>query len=845
MLTRSLLKTGLRDLVRRPLQTGLMILGVALGVAVVIAIDLANSSAGRAFTLSTEAVTGRATHQIIGGPQGLPEALYRQVRVDWGFRMSAPVVEGVAIAPDLDGQPLRLLGLDAIADAPFRSYLSGKSSAPISSARFYSERGAVLIGVGLAEQYRLALNDTLRLQINDHYETVKVIGILTPADESNRRALDGLLIMDVGNAQALLGQAGRLTRIDLIVDEAGAARLRGLLPSGAELAAASGQSDAAAQLASAFQLNLSALSLLALIVGMFLIYNTMMFSVVQRRPVFGIMRSLGVTGAQLLALILFEAALTSLAGALLGLGLGWVLGQGAVRLVTQTINDLYYALSVRDAPLTLLSTCKGLLLGVGAGLVSAAAPAMEAAGVEPINALRVSTFEEGLRKWLPWIGLGGLLLGLAGWAALLLSGTSLFGSFSGLFAIVIGLAMTAPMVTIVFMRVAAPLPLGLLNRLAARTVVKAISRTSVAIASLMVAVSVTIGVSLMIESFRSTVVNWLDLTLVADIYVSAPSAGGIQNAALVAADLPHRLAGVEGVAAVDTVRSVTVGSPSGPVHMVAVDSSRRRSAALYRFAEGDPQMIWDRMNQEAVVIVSEPFAYRHGLPMSGQGQVTLDTDRGPQSFSVIGVYYDYASDQGTVMISRKLYEQWWVDRSLTGVSVYAAPGVSVTTLADTLRARLAGTALQVQANRALRDQALTIFDRTFAITNALRLLAVVVAFIGVLSSLMALQIERTRELATMQAIGLTHSQLWRLTLLETGYMGLTAGLMSLPVGLILSLVLVYVINLRSFGWSIALQLNPWVFVQALAVSVIAALLAGLYPVRRLQRLPVAVGLRSE
>jgi putative ABC transport system permease protein len=844
MLTSTLLKTGLRDLIRRPLQTGLMILGVALGVAAVIAIDLANTSAGRAFELSTEAVTGKATHQIVGGENGLPDELYRQVRVDWGYRLSAPVVEAVAIAPDLDAQPLRILGLDAIADAPFRTYLGGQTSAPISSARFYTEPKTVLIGVGLAERYGLKLNDTIRLQINDGFENVTVIGILTPNDESNRRALDGLLIMDIGNAQKLLGLGDKITRIDLIADDASVERLQTLLQDKAQVVPATQQADTVAQLTSAFQLNLTALSLLALIVGMFLIYNTMMFSVVQRRPVFGIMRSLGVTGGQLFALILFEAALTSTIGAMLGLALGWVLGQGAVRLVTQTINDLYYALSVRDAPLTLATTLKGLALGIGAGLASAAAPAGEAANVEPINAMRASTFEESLRRWLPWVGAGGLLLALIGWAGLAFGGNSLLISFASLFAIVIGLAMTVPVLTILFMRVATQIPIGILNRLAARTVVKAISRTSVAIAALMVAVSVTIGVSLMIDSFRSTVVNWLDLTLVADIYISAPSAGGVRNSAVVAVDLPQRVAAIAGVADVETVRGVNVDSESGSVHLVVADTVRRRSADLYRFAEGDPQAIWTRMNSENVVIVSEPFANRFNLPVEGESEIKLRTDKGEQTFRVIGVFYDYASDQGTVMMGRQVYERWWTDRSYTGVSVYAAPGVDVNDLADAIRTELSGTALQVQVNRALRDQAITIFDRTFAITNALRLLAVIVAFIGVLSALMALQIERTRELSTMQAIGLTQRQLWRLTFLETGYMGATAGLLSLPVGFVLALVLIYVINLRSFGWTIQLTIDPAVFAQAMLVSITAALLAAVYPVLRWQRIPVAAGLRE-
>ncbi len=844
LLTPTLLKTGFRDFARRPWQTGLMILGVTLGVAVVIAIDLANTSARRAFDLSTTAVIGRATHQILGGPTGIPDDLYRQVRVDWGYRASAPVVEGVGLALDLDKQPLRILGIDPVAEAPFRNYLGGSPASAVSLARFYTEPEAVLVGAGLAEHYGLKIDDSIRLQINDHVETLTIVGLLTPQGESNRRALDGLVLMDVGAAQEVLGQVGRLTRIDLILTDA--KDLAARLPEGAHLAPASEQSNTVAQLTSAFQLNLTALSLLALVVGMFLIYNTIMFSVVQRRAVLGTLRSLGVTGGQIFALILLEAAVVAALGAGLGVGLGWLLGQGAVQLVTQTINDLYYVVSVRDAPLTVLTMLKGVGLGIGASVLAAAIPALEAANVPPITAMQRSSLEDRVRAWLPWIALSGAVLIVIGALALWLITRSLAASFGGLFAIVIGLALIVPGATIALMGAASPVlkrTIGVLGGIAARTVVKAISRTSVAIAALMVAVSVTIGVSVMIASFRATVVNWLDLTLLADIYISAPTVGGSQTSVTLSPDLPDRVAHVPGVRTVETIRRATVDSSEGEISLLIADTQLRRSSQLYRFARGNPDEIWAQM-QTGAVIVTEPFAYHHNLPPEG-GRVTLRTDHGEQAFPVVGIYYDYSSDQGTVLMSKNIYQQYWDDRGLSGVAAYVAPGQDVNAVADALRAELSGTALQVQVNSALRQQALVVFDRTFAITNALRILAVVVAFIGVLSALMALQLERARELATLQALGLTAGQLWRLTFLETGLMGATAGLLSLPTGFVLALVLVYVINLRSFGWTIQMQPEPWVYAQAMAVSILAAMLAAIYPMRRLMQSSVAAALRQE
>ncbi|MCC7359831.1 MAG: ABC transporter permease [Anaerolineales bacterium] len=845
----SLLLTSLRDLRRRPLQTALMILGIALGVAVVIAIDLANTSARRAFELSTATVVGRATHQIVGGPSGVPADFYRKLRAEWGYRLSAPVVEGVAEAVDLDQQPLRILGVDPLAEAPFRSYLSNAGGQVIALDQLFLKPGAVLAGAGLAQQYGLQVGSVITLLVNDHLAPVTLVGVLEPQEASNRRALDGLLLADIATGQELFdrAQGDTLSRIDLILTEAEAEALAAKLPAGLRLAAASEQSATVAQLTAAFQLNLTALSLLALVVGMFLIYNTVMFSVVQRRAVLGTLRALGVTGEQLCALILLETAGVAVVGALLGLGLGWLLGQGAVRLVTQTINDLYYVIAVRDAPLTLWGAVKGVGLGLGAGLLAAVPPALEAASVEPITVMRRSSLEERVRGWLPRLGAAGLALGGMGAAALLLIQRSLVASFAGLFAIVIGLALVVPVATQALMAAAGPLLrrlTGVLGGMAARTVTQSISRTSVAIAALMVAVSVTIGVSVMIASFRSTVANWLNLTLVADIYITSPTPGGARAGTTIDPGTPALVAAVSGVAAVDSIRTVTVDSEFGPITLSAADTQRRRSAALYRFANGaSAEAVWAQL-QDGAVIASEPFAYRHNLPTSG-GSVTLRTDHGEHTFPVAAIYYDYASDQGTLLMPREVYARYWNDRQLTGVAVYVAAGADPAAVAEALRTALRGTALQVQVNRALRDEALVVFDRTFAITNALRILAVVVAFIGVLSALMALQIERSRELATLQALGLTTGQLWRLTLTETGLMGATAGLLSLPTGLVLALVLVYVINLRSFGWTIQLTLDPWVFAQALAVSILAAVLAAVYPMRRLLALPVAAALRRE
>ena len=858
----SLTRIAYRFLFRHPWQTVLMVLGITLGVAVVVAVDLANASASRAFDLSAESVTGRATHQISGGPEGLDERLYTNLRRQGLVQAAAPVLTGYVSSPQLGSRTLQLLGIDPFADAPFRDYLgpSGSSSKRLAGlTAFLTRPGALLISSDLAQSY--GLKDCpagseipacqISLEVNGKTSEAFIAGLLQPADSLSRRALDGLVIADIATAQELTGRLGKLDRIDLILpsEQAAAlsARLQAALPAGVRLQTVEARSGTVAHMTSAFRVNLTALSLLALVVGMFLIYNTMTFSVVQRRPLFGTLRCLGVTRQEVFGMVMGEALLVGILGAGLGIGLGALMGLGAVRMVTQTINDLFFVVTVRGVQIPASSLVKGAVLGVAATLLTAAPPAWEAATVPPRLALSRSGLESKARLAVTVAAGVGLALIALGVGVLLAPTRSLVVSFGGTFAEVVGFAMLAPLVTRLLMRAVLPVLgriWGSLGRMAPRDVVNSLSRTSIAIAALMVAVSVTIGVSLMVGSFRHTVVTWLEQTLQGDVYISVPSLTATIPSAPINPAVVESARTWPGVARVDVLRSVEVDAPQGPIHVAATDNFSVGSERIYLALDGPSETVWSRMQQGAV-LVSEPLANRLGLPRQG-GVVTLNTDQGPQEFPVIGIYYDYASTQGTVLMNLDTYRSLWQDSSITAVDLRLSTGADPDQVASGLQASLAPVqSLLVRPNRALRQDVLVVFDRTFAITGALQLLATIVAFIGVLSALLSLELERQRELGILRAVGLSVRQLWGLIMLETGLMGAVAGLLAMPTGYVLALILVYIINRRSFGWTLQMQVLPGPFVQALAVAVIAALLAGIYPAWRMSRKTEADAMRFE
>ncbi|MCI0399302.1 MAG: ABC transporter permease [Chloroflexi bacterium] len=845
-------RTAWRRIVRRPFQYVLLVLGVALGVAMMVSIDLANGSASRAFALSTDAVAGRTTHRIVGGPGGLDEAVYHRLRTEVGYTPAAPVVEGYLLARELGNQPLRLVGVDPFAEPPFRTYFGGQEAGPADGLGLFLARpNTVFLSADLAGRYGLGLGDTITLSRAGQRTTVQVVGLLQPADEASRRALDSLVFGDVATAQEILGMAGRLSHVDLIAaDEAALAPLAGILPPGARLEPAAARSNALQQMTAAFTLNLTALSLLALVVGMFLIYNTVTFSVVQRRQLFGILRCLGVTGGQLFGLILGEAAALGLVGALLGLALGVVLGRGMVRLVTQTINDFYFVVNVQSVTVPPGTLVKGLVIGLAAALLASAVPAWEAMSTAPQSSLRRSTLESKAQRAMPWFALIFAVLAAAGLFFLWLPGVSLVFAFVGLLAVLIACAFLTPGLTVGLMGLLTPPAgrlFGPLGRMALRDIVRSLSRTSVAIAALMVAVAVIVGVSIMIGSFRQTVAQWLNNTLQADVYLSPPALTASRIEGNLAPDVVAAAANWPGVAQAVAARHVNVLAPDlgRPVEVVAVSGDVSNGNRNYAWVDGRRDELWQRFSNGEGIFVSEPLVIRDGLGLPPP-PLRLMTEAGPRSFPVLAVFYDYSSDQGSILIDDTLFAKWWGEAPVTTMGLFLAPGQDVDQVAAGLQAHFGGREdVVIRSNQAVRGNALDIFDRTFAITAALQLLAIVVAFIGVLSALMSLQLERTRELGVLRATGLTRQQLWQLTLLETGLMGGTAGLLAMPVGWVLAWILIYIINRRSFGWTLQMDLDPVYFLQALAVALAAALLAGVYPALRLGNMVVAAAIRDE
>jgi putative ABC transport system permease protein len=841
-LTPSLLAASRRYLTRHRWQTWLSIIGIALGVAVVIAVDLANESARRGFRLSVEQVTGPATHQIEAAGGEIADGLYARLRIEHRLRRAVPVID----APiRIDGRSLTLLGMDLIAAAPMRTGVASAADAdPAALIRLLAEPDTLALSAADARKLGVAVGDAVAVEIGGEQRAMTVAAVLP---EAAGQGLAGLVIADIATAQEALGRVGSIERIDLILDAEQAAALADALPTGLRLVEAAQRGNALEQMTRAFHTNLTAMSLLAMLVGGFIVYNTMTFAVLQRRPLLGTLRMLGVTRGQMFLLVLTEALVLALIGALLGILVGIAVGAGLVQLVTRTINDIYFQLNVRSLHLDPLSLLKGAGLGLGVTLIAALGPALEAARSQPRDVLRRTLVERRGQRLLPWLAGAGVLIALLGVLLVQLSARSMTIGFVALFLVIVGASLTMPLVVRLFALATTPLfgrLFGTEGRLAARGITASITRSGLAVAALAVAVSATMGVGIMIGSFRTSVSQWLEHTLTSDIYVSVERSGDAAGGGRLPDGLAEQLMSLPGVSGISQGRSRRVDTRDTPVLVLALEASDGQPRG-FRFQGGVADALWPRWQAGELAMVSEPFAFHRQVAVGDT--LELFTTDGWRRFEIGAVFQDYGSDSGMLILPRAVYADLWDDPGVSSIGILLAEDADLEAASDRIDALLADldTPVSMQTNRAIRELSLTVFDRTFTITKVLRLLAVGVAFVGILSALMALELERAKDYAVLRATGMTRTQLRKLILLQTSAMGVAAGLLAIPLGLAMGDLLIQVINLRSFGWTMPMRVSADTLISGVLLAWIAAVLAGLYPALRAARSEPALALREE
>ena len=823
-------KAFLRYLPRRRGLSILQLMGIACGVAAAAGMALSSRAALSSFTEAVEVLKGKATHSLERPAGPMEETVLARLMMDPAVSFFSPVIDRTLKLQV--GGTVRLLGIDPFLDRPLRPEFSRvhpgeKRGGMEEGLSFLLREKSVLLDSELAAQLKLRPGDLLSTNRGD----LRVVGTFpNPSSEP-------LILMDIAQAQRLFLLPGKVDRVDLILtDDAG---FRSRWANGLRIQSGRQRERTMSDMLRAFRLNLQALSLLALFVGIFLVYNTAMFAVVSRRKDAGILRSLGASRREMVLAFLSEILFLGALGGALGGILGFFLSRFLTDLVAGTISNLYFFLRPAPPQWSWGILLIGTFMGCGASLLGGFFPLAELVRVDPVQALQGRTVKRGQRKMvrraaLAGAGMLGISLGL-----LAASAAHVYYGFASSFALLIGasllagltLVQLAPGLRWILSRMA-----GLSGKVAAGNIRQNLGRTAVAIAAFMVALSMSIGLSSMIGSFRQSLIWWMGTQLRADLYVGRVSEMEVPE------DFYEELRAMPGLGGVDPFRNVQTTYQGTPIFISAVDPSVLQKYTNFGWLKGGNEN-WEPVKKGAVVI-SESF-YRRFAVKAGD-RIILEGDHGPAEMEVAGVFYDYTSEHGVVMMARATYLKIFGDSTISSLGIFIDPGnPRRRELLGEVRKKAQSRGLPVYSRDELHGNILSVFDSTFAVTRSMRIMTIIVAFFGIAGALLTLFMERQKEFGIYRALGFSTRQVAGMTLMEGFGMGLVSFLLSIGVGTALAWVLIRVINLRSFNWTVFFYLDASPYLTAAGIAVLASLGAAIYPIWKVYRTYPQMQIREE
>ena len=843
-----------RPVLRDPFRMIITILGVAIGVAVFLSIQLANRQTLRSFEESVELVLGRADAIVHAEGMAFDEKYFQELSRIRELVKSYPVIEGYGVELKT-GQVVEILGTDLLQDSGIRDFSIKTLEKDL--------KGLLPIimdpkGIVLPEKFIPGTNfkpgDKINFLINGTEKTFNVNAILE--NKGLARALNGnFALMDIAAAQWAFGRIGKLDRIDIEFKrkenfESIREKISEVLPGFLRVDRPERKNRQVEKMLRAFQYNLTALSFVALIVALYLIYNMVALSVVRRRAEIGTLRAIGATPLLVASIFFIEAGIIGVAGSVIGVWLGKYLAQFSLDAVSVTINNLYTPSYVTEVEFHWLQSWPYLLLGVSLSLVSALIPAIDASRTSPATVMRRGSYDlkifRGDRR-LTLLALTSFVM--AGVFSLLppIGGFPYFG-FLAVFLVIMGLSFLSPSALLLgrdLLRGICKKYFGGEGFLASMNLSQNIGRNSLAISSLAIAFMMIISMSIMVHSFRQTVIVWIGQTLKADLFVRVAGGRDIDYQYTLPGDRVEDIRKIPGVAAVDLFRAQDISYNDKPAVLGSGDfEALSRYGNLVIKSGPTAQELFAQMVGQDRAIISESFALKHEV---GVGDfLFMETPNGSAKLQVVAVYYDYSRERGYIIIDRSIFIKYYGDTDVNSFVIYLSNKNELENVRQELLKTLgADYNLVIRSNPELKKNVLEIFDKTFAITYSLEIIAGGVALLGLFNTLIALILERKREIGIIRFIGGFQDQVKRMVLIESGILGFIGSIMGLAAGGIVSYILIFVINKQSFGWTIQIHF-PYIFVfLSLILFWVVSLVAGLYPARLAVRLNPKEAVRVE
>ena len=846
------LKTSLRYWLRHKLQSAILIAIIALGVASFLSIRMANRAAVKGFSGFTETVTGEVDFTL--------EAQGGRFPVSWlsGIRKSlqqnpvelAPVLEVLALVEtsvskqkrssdflQVPGESLRILGVDIIGIQNFNNQ-------NISASLLFSEEGeeerdifsiardpkALFISPRLAENLWLSAGDEVEVIVDDQRFILTVRGIL-PTSRSGVEVPENLAIMDLPAAMALAGKPDVVSRVEVIVEaeERSEAFLETIRISLSEHAAGrwrvlqtEQQEEKGAAMTSAFRLNLTILSLISLLVGLYLICQSIDAAVIQRRKEIGILRALGLIPKEIKKLWLLDLTALGFLGGFFGIFIGWASSQIVIVAIARTVSALYTETTAESAQLNSIDCLIGMGLGVFGSLLAGTMPLSVATRTSPAKIIASGRQElNGVRYRYQWLGGILLLLGCLSSLAkpVIFSNGQAFPVFGYITALcwLLGGALTvagliSPLGKVLHRGVSKHLAAGLgIGKLRLPG-----NRHRLAVSGLFVAIGMAASMSILIGSFETTITHWLKTRFQADIYVASRAFSGASSQYFIRSTTIAQLAEEPGIDAVSTQRYLPIQFQEKQVYLVGIRTELIED--YEKFLWIDPLLSLSDMpdGAEFWAIINETYCYRFGYRTGDV--VTLESSKGSHPIWIRGMKADYGNDQGAILVDQKYLESWYEVYDFSNATLYLSAGVDVDLIVEDLKERFPELAIREQG--ALLKNALQVFKETFVVTYALKVLGLFVAVLGLALALLNILREDVSSLHTLRTLGVTRAERAGITAFEGTGMTLIATLGGILLSFALGWLLVFVINRQSFGWTLQYAV-PWVEILSLGILLVA------------------------
>jgi len=818
-----------RQFRRNALLSLVTLTAIALAVAVLSAIELANAAAVGAFDAAGARLNERVNVQIVGSGAPFSERTIGKINALAGVESVLPITDDVMVLEDATGtkEVVHVCGVDLLArlpgDAEWRLERAGAFSPAGSPPAPGALLGGATISQRLATRFHLSIDRPLVASIGGRRVRLPIAGIIV---DGRTRIDSSTVFVDIATAQTLFGKIGKLDRIDLIVDPhlraATIVRLAGLVPPGTEAIEAQDRAATMRSLRDAFSRDVRGLAFIALLVAALLVTNAGAIGVVQRRPEIGTLRALGASRGQIFRTFVAEGAIFGAFGSLFGVIAGASLAGTAARLFGVVSN-------VHADPFVLLQAWG---TGVALAVIAAAVPAIAAARTPPALAMRSNGLERASAGWDRPLAVGGVILACVA-LALALTHSVFLGSIAA-FALIAAVSVCVPfgiaLLSRVFTRASGRASAE--ARLAAANLGSVPGRIGIAVGSLTIAIALSASVAIVIASFQSTMTAWANATLRSDFVLRA--APGTQLPAALLARL-HRLSGV---LEIDSKRSFDLPYRGSVVRVDALDY-RANADAIRVIVGGAPVLL--RRRGEA--IVSERFAARYDTRVGSS--LRLHTPRGEVDVRVGAIATDYESPIGVITLDLTTDTRLFGAHAPTSAAVRLAPGAD-TVAVRTQLARAAGSdPMQIEATGELRSNVVKLFSGTFAVAAALGVVAIVIAILGVSSTLYALVAERRVEIGLLRVLGLRAQSVRRMVLYEAALIGSFGAILGIALGLVLALVVLFAIDRPLLGWTVELHVPFAILALVASVVIVAALVAGAYPAHVAARILIRDAVRAE